>query len=381
VLLDLGLPDIDGMTVLKSLVAAHPRLPVVILTAFAHSESTIKSLSEGAFHYLTKPYNREELKAILRRAVGAQALAIKAEKTEHALSESEDKLRLAMDAASLGTWEWDIQQNKITYSENLESLFGRPSSSCLASYDTFMEAVHPDDRARVADSIRLAVEHGKEYSTDFRTVWPDGTIRWIYDKGRVLRDPMGRPIRMLGIAIDITPRKRSEEKLIRQQIEQQVLLDLIPAMVWYKDLHNRIIRANRLAATTINKTVAEVEGQSTYDLYPEEAEKYYQDDLEVIASGQPKLGIIEPYQTGSGEKRWVQTDKVPYRDEGGHIIGARVRAGYYRAQARRGGVTRRAGLLVTRREHDHRHRLWNRPGRIYDLHQSGRGTDHRVPCP
>ncbi len=82
-----------------------------------------------------------------------------------------------------------------------------------------------------------------------------------------------------GIVRDITLRKEAEAKLLQQQIEQQVLLDLIPAMVWYKDTHNRILRANRHAAESINKTVAEVEGQSTSDLYPEEADQYYQDDL------------------------------------------------------------------------------------------------------
>jgi PAS domain S-box-containing protein len=126
------------------------------------------------------------------------------------------------------------------------------------------------------------------------------------------------------IVRDITQRKKAEAKLLQQQIEQQVLLDLIPAMVWYKDTHNRIVRANRHAAESINKTAAEVEGQSTFDLYPEEAEQYYQDDLQVIGSGRPKLGIVELYQTASGEKRWVQTDKVPYRDPQGNVIGVLV---------------------------------------------------------
>jgi PAS domain S-box-containing protein len=89
-------------------------------------------------------------------------------------------------------------------------------------------------------------------------------------------------------------------------------------------LHNCIIRANWAAAVSINKSVAEVEGQSTYDFYPEEAEKYYQDDLEVIASGRAKLGIIELYRTASGEKRWIKTDKVPYRDAQGKVIGVLV---------------------------------------------------------
>ena len=127
-----------------------------------------------------------------------------------------------------------------------------------------------------------------------------------------------------GIIRDITLRKVAETKLQQRQIEQQALLDLIPAMVWYKDSQNRILRANRRAAESISKSVAEVEGQSTYDLYPEEAEKYHQDDLAVIASGQPKLGIVELYEIAPGHKRWIQTDKVPYRDAQGNVIGVLV---------------------------------------------------------
>jgi PAS domain S-box-containing protein len=127
-----------------------------------------------------------------------------------------------------------------------------------------------------------------------------------------------------GIIRDITLRKQAEARLLHQQIEQQALLDLIPAMVWYKDSQNRILRANRRAAESINKSVAEVEGQSTYDLYPEEAEKYHQDDLAVIASGHPKLGIVELYESSPGQKRWVQTDKPPYRDAQGNVVGVLV---------------------------------------------------------
>lgn len=78
------------------------------------------------------------------------------------------------------------------------------------------------------------------------------------------------------------------------------------------DRHNRIIRTNRLAAESIHRTMAEVEGRLT--LYSDEAEKYYQDDVDVIQSGQAKLGIVELYRTPSGGKRWVQTDKTSYRD-------------------------------------------------------------------
>ena len=197
-ILEVGLPDQDGLSLLPLVKAADPLVPIVIVSAHGTGEQKTTALRLGAFAWLDKPYDRNELKALLRRAIGPAAVTIRPEQVE--------------------------------------------------------------------------------------------------------------------------------QRLLRVNIEHEALLELIPAMVWYKDAHNRIVRANRRAAESINKTVAEVEGQFTYDLYPEEAEKYYQDDLEVITSGQPKLGIVELYQTASGEKRWMQTDKVPYRDAQGIVMGVLVLA-------------------------------------------------------
>jgi PAS domain S-box-containing protein len=106
--------------------------------------------------------------------------------------------------------------------------------------------------------------------------------------------------------------------------DMEVLLDSVPAFIWYKDCENRILRANRLAAESMGLSVDQVEGRSTYDLYPDEAAKYHHDDLEVIRSGEPKLGIVEFLTTASGEKRWVRTDKIPYRKDTGEIVGVIV---------------------------------------------------------
>jgi PAS domain S-box-containing protein len=106
--------------------------------------------------------------------------------------------------------------------------------------------------------------------------------------------------------------------------ELRVILDSVPAFIWYKDADNRIIRANRLAAESMGLSVAAIEGRSTYELHPEHAAKYHRDDLEVIHSGHAKLGIVEPFVTAAGARRWVRTDKVPYRDESGHVAGVIV---------------------------------------------------------
>jgi PAS domain S-box-containing protein len=105
--------------------------------------------------------------------------------------------------------------------------------------------------------------------------------------------------------------------------EYRLVFDRAPLLVWYKDDKNNVLRANDPAAATVGLTPDEIVGRSTYDLYPEEAEAYYRDDLEVIRSGQPKLGIIEPLETTEG-KRWVQTDKIPWYSPSGKAGGVVV---------------------------------------------------------
>lgn len=92
----------------------------------------------------------------------------------------------------------------------------------------------------------------------------------------------------------------------------------------YKDTKNNILRANSSAAKMIGKAINEIEGKSAWDLYPQEAEQYYRDDMEVVNSGRPKLCIIELLTDASGNKKLMRTDKVPYRDENGNIRGVIV---------------------------------------------------------
>lgn len=119
-------------------------------------------------------------------------------------------------------------------------------------------------------------------------------------------------------------KRQAQEMLDLQRIEEQIILDSVPAIVFYKDCNNRILRANRAAAKLCGRSVEELEGQLVSDIYPDEAHLYYADDLEVISTGQPKLGIIEPVTTHGGELGWLCTDKIPYRDAVGNIRGVIV---------------------------------------------------------
>ncbi|MGO9639781.1 MAG: PAS domain S-box protein [Candidatus Acidiferrales bacterium] len=116
-------------------------------------------------------------------------------------------------------------------------------------------------------------------------------------------------------------RKQADDALRKQQEEHEVIFHSAPLMIKFKDCKNRILRANRTAAEALGMEVHQVEGRSVEELHPEYAQQYYQDDLEVIQSRKPKLGILEKFRLGSGEVRLMRTDKIPYMDSEGKIIG------------------------------------------------------------
>ena len=124
-----------------------------------------------------------------------------------------------------------------------------------------------------------------------------------------------------GSFTDITERKYSEESLQKKQNELQLILDTVPALIFYKDTNNNIIRANNLWYKTLGLSRGAGEQISLFEFLPKNAaDKFFHDDLEVLATGQPKRSILEYVKTVNGF-RWFLTDKVPYLDPGGKIIG------------------------------------------------------------
>lgn len=128
----------------------------------------------------------------------------------------------------------------------------------------------------------------------------------------------------LSIVRDITRRKQDEKALRDMSTDLRTIIDNATAMIWYKDTKNNFIRVNPAAARSFGMTMNDIEGKSGYTLFPAMGEKYYQDDLEVIRSGTPKIGIIEQMPTSHGRILWVQTDKVPLKNEQGQVTGILV---------------------------------------------------------
>ncbi len=133
---------------------------------------------------------------------------------EEELKSSEASLAEAQRIAHLGSWEWDIATNRVRWSDGAYRIYGFPPGELAPTYDTFVSLVHPDDRRRVLQAIREALDQGRPYEFEHRVVRPDGSERVVYRQGEVILDG-GRPVRMVGTVLDITERKAAEEQIER----------------------------------------------------------------------------------------------------------------------------------------------------------------------
>src|SRR5437762_6163011 len=137
---------------------------------------------------------------------------------ERSLSESEDRVALAADAAQLGVWEIDAATNKVWVSDKVRDLF-QITPGTDVDYAAFQERVYPDDRPLRDSAIKRAIETKGSYEMEYRVLLQDGTVRWISGRARCMSDGDGRSTRLLGVSMDVTERKQAEQEVMEQRDE------------------------------------------------------------------------------------------------------------------------------------------------------------------
>jgi PAS domain S-box-containing protein len=143
----------------------------------------------------------------------ASAVWSERDRATHALQRSEERLRLALDAARMGIWYWSMETNALVWDHNLRTLYGLGPGEVVRDYEQFLSRVHPEDREFVSRSVERALRDGGALDYEFRILLPDGQVRWIADQGRVGRDRAGRPTYLTGVCMDVTDRRTGEERL------------------------------------------------------------------------------------------------------------------------------------------------------------------------
>jgi len=130
---------------------------------------------------------------------------------EQVLRRNEERLRLALTAASAGSWDWHVPTGQMNWSPETHRLFGDPTALRVPSFDAFLERVHVSDRERVARTMNDAMEQGAPYETEFSLVGYDGAERWVMAKGTAVRN--GKPLRMLGVFVDLSDHHHAQNEI------------------------------------------------------------------------------------------------------------------------------------------------------------------------
>ncbi len=144
--------------------------------------------------------------------------------SQEALLENERHLRFTLEAARVGTWEWDLRTDEVTWSDNIEAIHGMAPGTFDGTFEAVLADVDPADRQQVQRAIECAIEQHEDYHVEYRLAPRNGAVIWVEGKGRVIYDEAGRPVQMAGICTDVTERKRAEEQLreLNETLERRV---------------------------------------------------------------------------------------------------------------------------------------------------------------
>jgi PAS domain S-box-containing protein len=152
-------------------------------------------------------------------------------KAEDSLATNEERLHLAVTAANIGIWDWDVVRDVTIWNERMFTIHGIPHVDPRDIQETWKRTVHPDDRRLVDDELRMAVLGRHEYGPEFRIVRPDGSLRFVKAASRALRDKEDKALRIIGVTIDMTENKEAEFRIRQSLAEKEILL---------REVHHRV---------------------------------------------------------------------------------------------------------------------------------------------
>lgn len=266
ILLDLMLPDGDGLEVMKAAHSLDPTLPVVIVTANTSTDKTVGSLTRGAFAYLTKPYNREELKQTLRRAIGVKELAVKVERVQHLLSESEERFRSLVESATDAIIVADEGGIIISWNRSASTLFGYTNDEAIGQPLTLLmphryREPHQRGLARMAATGKGRVmgstvelhglkKDGTEFPIELSLATWKNTERTFYS----------------GIIRDTSERKKAEKSLAQLQRQHSLILTRAGEGIYGLDRDGLATFVNPTAARLLGYEPDEMTGRSMHEV-------------------------------------------------------------------------------------------------------------------
>jgi PAS domain S-box-containing protein len=227
--------------------------------------------------------------------------------------ETEARINLAVNAANLGLWLWNIRDNELWVTEKWRNLFGFADSERV-TFDRLLQVVHPADRERVKQRVQHMLEHGGEHEGEYRIMRPDGSIRWILGHGSVELDERGKPAFARGVSRDITKRKMAEEELRESEERFRTVANAAPVLIWMSGADKLCTFFNKPWLEFTGRTIEQETGNGWAEgVHPDDLQRWLQTYTAAFDAREPFV-VKYRLRRHDGEYRWISNSGVPRYD-------------------------------------------------------------------
>jgi PAS domain S-box-containing protein len=237
------------------------------------------------------------------------------------VSLANERLRLAVESGKAVGWERDLKTGRDSWFGDLQTMFGIPSDTFVGGPEDFRRYVHPEDRKLVLDAVNNARLNHKPYSAEFRVVWPDGTQRWVSAEGKFYYSPKGEPKRMLGMAQDVTERRRAEDSLRESEQRFRLVANAAPVMIWMSGPDKLCTYFNQSWLEFTGRSIEAELGNGLADgVHPDDLQACLESYVEAF-DRRECFKIEYRLRRHDGEYRWVFNIGVPRFSADGSFSG------------------------------------------------------------
>lgn len=228
-----------------------------------HQQHVIGTLSFGTRTRTT--FSMDDL-AMMKAVTDQVAIAMSRVRMEDRMRQITERFEMAQHAAQVGTWDWNIVTGHIDWSSEMFHVFGLDPQKNSASFELWKSIIHPEDVKIAGLRIDEALQKRVILNSDYRIISPDGQIRWINAVGEGKYNDQNQAVRMIGICIDITERKRTEDAILQAKQEWERTFDTVPDMIAILDDQHRIVRINKAMAKRLNVLPQNCVGMSCHEV-------------------------------------------------------------------------------------------------------------------
>ena len=256
-----------------------------------------------------------------RRIIGASTIArdiTEKKRAERLLRDSQIRLDLALQAAHMGVWSWDIVNDKRRFDEQVCRLLGIDPVAFTGTSEEFFRAIHPDDHETIKAALRRSVHEDAAYETEYRAVRSDGSVHYIAARGRVRRDATGRPMTINGVLWDITKLKRVEKELRESEERFRTIFEQAAVGVAQVDSRTgRFVRVNKKFCDIVGYSPEEMSDMRFQDItHPDHVQPDTDKVARLLAGDIGPYSIEKRYIHKNGSTVWVTLTVSPLRAEG-----------------------------------------------------------------